>query len=111
MFRSLMAISRLEALTAIHVNCVNKRVIPQYSSCKIALIHRSSLLGKKGGSKSSKKGASKNNIDKFLDELSDDEDENIVPAQVQPDVTMINPNSPVNKFLKNRPKSMESFST
>ena len=111
MFRTWMAISRLEAVTAIHVNCINNRVIPHYSSNKIALIHRSSPLGKKGGSKSSKKGASKNNIDKFLDELSDDEDENIVPAQVQPDVAMINPNSPVNKFLKNRPKSMESFST
>merc|ERR1719189_1573176 len=71
-----------------------------------SLIHTSSFLGKKGGggSKKSKKDTSKDYIDKMLDDLSDDEDEDIA-TPMQPDPAILNPNSPVNKFLKNRAKS------
>ena len=109
MIRSLISIPRLETMTIRHFASRSQKVIPKAFMIieSKSLIHTSSFLCKKGvgGSKKSKKDTSKDYIDKMLDDLSDDEDENIV-TPMQPDSpALLNPNSPVNKFLKNRSKS------
>ena len=106
MIRSLIPIARLETMTLRHIS-YNKRVIPKAFLIieSKSLIHTSTFLCKKGGggSKKSKKNNSKDYIDKALDELSDDEDEHNT-NQMQPDLALLNPNSPVNKFIKSRAK-------
>ena len=77
----------------------------QYSN-----FHSCSVLLKKGGGgdskKPSKKGKNKNkaNLDDFLDELSDDEDD-VKNDMTTTELENSNPNSPVVKFLKEHTKS------
>ena len=107
MIRSLISIARLETMTLRHLSSQSKRVIPKAFLIieSKSLIHTSTFLCKKGGggSKKSKKNTSKDYIDKALDDLSDDEDEHNA-NQMQPDLALLNPNSPVNKFIKSRAK-------
>ena len=102
----MISIARLETLAMRHLS-QSKRVIPKAFLIieSKSLIHTSTFLCKKGGggSKKSKKNTSKDYIDKALDDLSDDEDEHN-DNQMQPDLALLNPNSPVNKFLKSRAK-------
>jgi len=112
MFRTLTALSRVEACligrSAVHCKKTKIKSNTVINLNKFASIHTTPLAFKKSsGTKKSRKTTSKETIDDLLDELSDDEDDNDSNVQSHPEVVNINPNSPVNKFLKNQGKGVK----